>query len=298
MDASDIIQFFLSSLSLGGLYALMALGLSLVYGILKLVNFAYGEMVLVGGYTLLVVAEGPVPWLIAAVLCVLFAVVASLLLEAVAFRPVRNASGNTMLITSFAISVLIQNAARLFVSPRPQAIPLPSFFTTTVRIGDLFISQRDILSLIVSLIALGILVLFLRRTTLGIAMRAAADDFTMSRVLGVRANLVISIAFLISGLLAGIVAIFWMARIGTITPQVGLTPVLVAFVAIVIGGMDSLEGAVLGGYIIGFLTVGLQTILPQSLLEFQQAFMFFIVILVLLFKPDGLISNRRSIERV
>lgn len=298
MNLTDVLQFLLSSLSLGGLYALMALGLSLVYGILKLVNFAYGEVVLVGGYALLVTARGPLPWLIAALACVAFAVIISLLLERVAFRPVRNASANTMLITSFAVSILIQNAARLFISPRPQAVTLPSFFTRTIRIGDLFISQRDVLSLIVSLIALGTLVLFLRRTTIGIAMRAAADDFTMSRVLGVRANRVIALAFVISGLLAGIVAVFWVARIGTITPEMGLTPVLIAFVAIVVGGMDSLEGAVLGGYLIGFLTVGLQTVLPQAALEFQQAFLFLIVILVLLFKPDGLISERRSIERV
>ncbi len=298
MNLTDVLQFLLSSLSLGGLYALMALGLSLVYGILKLVNFAYGEVVLVGGYALLVTARGPLPWLIAALACVAFAVIISVLLERVAFRPVRNASANTMLITSFAVSILIQNAARLFISPRPQAVTLPSFFTRTIRIGDLFISQRDVLSLIVSLIALGTLVLFLRRTTIGIAMRAAADDFTMSRVLGVRANRVIALAFVISGLLAGIVAVFWVARIGTITPEMGLTPVLIAFVAIVVGGMDSLEGAVLGGYLIGFLTVGLQTVLPQAALEFQQAFLFLIVILVLLFKPDGLISERRSIERV
>jgi branched-chain amino acid transport system permease protein len=295
---STVLQFIISGLSLGGLYALMALGLAVVYGILKLVNFAYGELVMVAGYTLLVLGAGPLPWLVAALLCVGMAALTSILVERAAFRPVRQASANTMLITSFAVSALLQNAALLFVSPRPQAVAMPNFFTTSLRSGDLFISQRDILSLVISVIVLVALTVFLRRTTLGIALRASADDFVMARAMGVRANQVIAAAFAISGLLAGIVAIFWVGRVGTVTPTLGVTPVLVAFVAIVIGGMDSLPGAVLGGYLIGFLTVGLQFILPQELLQFQQAFLFLVVILVLLFKPEGLISNRRAIERV
>ncbi len=299
MDAFNTVgQFLISGASLGGLYALMALGLALVYGILKLVNFAYGELVMIGGYTLLVVGGGPLPWIIAALICILMALLTSVLLERIAFRPVRQASANTMLITSFAVSALLQNLARLFISPRPQAVPLPDFFTRSLRFGGVFVSQRDIISLVVSLGILLTLVVFLQRTTLGLALRASADDFVMARVLGVRANAVIATAFAISGLLAGIVSLFWIARVGTVTPQIGLTPVLIAFVAIVIGGMDSLPGAVLGGYILGFLTVGLQLWLPAELREFSQAFLFALVIFVLLFKPEGLISNRREIERV
>ncbi|MFQ3566621.1 MAG: branched-chain amino acid ABC transporter permease [Aggregatilineales bacterium] len=295
---TTLLQFFISSLSLGGLYALMALGLALVYGILRLVNFAYGELVLVGGYTLLVLSGGPLPWLLVAAIAIGMAMLTSVLLERVAFRPVRYASPNTMLITSFAVSTLLQNAALLFVSPRPRAVPMPSFFTESIRLEGLFVSQRDLASLVISIALLILLTIFLRRTTLGIALRAAADDFTMARVLGVRANRVIATAFAISGLLAGVVAIFWVGRVGTVTPDIGLTPVLIAFVAIVIGGMDRLDGAVIGGYLIGFITVGLQFVLPQSLLQFRQAVLFAIVIVVLLLKPEGLLSNRRTIERV
>jgi branched-chain amino acid transport system permease protein len=296
---STTLQILISGLSLGGLYALMALGLALVYGILKLVNFAYGELIMVGGYTLLVLGTtDPLLWAVAAVICIGMATLTSLLLERIAFRPVRQASANTMLITSFAVSALLQNSARLFVNPRPQAVETIPFFTESFRIGDLFFFQRDILTIVVSIALLVLLTIFLRRTTLGIALRAAADDFTMARVLGVRANQVIATAFAISGLLAGVVAILWVGRVGTVTPDLGATPVLIAFVAIVIGGMDRLVGAVIGGFLIGFLSTGLQFILPQSLLEFRQAFLFFGVILVLLFKPEGLISNRRAIERV
>jgi branched-chain amino acid transport system permease protein len=145
---------------------------------------------------------------------------------------------------------------------------------------------------------LGLLTLFLRRTILGNALRAAADDFVMTRLLGVRANQVIATAFAISGGLAGVVSLFWIGRLGSVVPFVGLTPVLIAFVAAVIGGLESLTGAVVGGYLLGFLTVGLQLLLPQELLDYRQAFVFAIVILVLLFRPQGLIGGNYAAERV
>lgn len=293
-----MLQFLINALSLGSLYALMALGLALVYGILRLVNFAYGELVMVGGYTLLVVGAGPLPWLVVAALSVIMAVIVSLLLERVAFRPVRHASPNTMLITSFAVSSLLQNAALLFVSPRPRAVRIPSIFNESFILGGLQISQINLLTLVVCLALLGLLTLFLKRTILGLALRAAADDFTMTRLLGVRANRVIATAFAISGCLAGVVSLFWIGRLGSVTPNIGLTPILIAFIATVIGGMESLTGAVVGGYLLGLLTVGLQLLLPQELLDFRQAFIFGIVILVLLFRPQGLIGATQARERV
>jgi branched-chain amino acid transport system permease protein len=295
---NQILQFLINAVSLGGLYALMALGLAIVYGILRLTNFAYGELVLVGGYSLLVLGKGPLPWVIVAALSVLMALVTSLLLERVAFRPVRDASPTTMLITSFAVSALLQNAATLFVSPRPKAVRTPSFFIENIRVGGLLISKGNIVSLVVSLATLGILTLFLKRTILGSALRASADDFVMTRLLGVRANQVIATAFAISGLLAGVVSLFWIGRIGSVVPFIGLTPVLIAFVATVIGGMESLTGAVVGGYLLGFVNVGLQLMLPQELLDYRDAFTFSIVILVLLFRPQGLIRGTYSAERV
>jgi branched-chain amino acid transport system permease protein len=295
----EILQFLINALSLGGLYALMALGLALVYSILRLVNFAYGELVMVGGYTLLVVGRAePLPWLIVAVISIVMAVLASLLLERVAFRSVRHASANTMLITSFAVSTLLQNAALLLISPRTRAVRVPSFFIENITVGGLLISKSNLLSLVVSLATLGLLTFFLRRTIMGSALRAAADDFVMTRLLGVRANQVIATAFAISGCLAGLVALFWVGRTASVVPYIGLNPVLIAFVASVIGGMGSLTGAVVGGYLLGFLTIGLNTVLPQGLLDFRQAFLFGIVILLLLFRPQGLISGTQSAERI
>jgi len=233
-----------------------------------------------------------------AVISIVMAVLASLLLERVAFRPVRHASPNTMLITSFAVSTLLQNAALLLISPRTRAVRVPSFFIENIKLGGLLISKSNLLSLVVSLATLGLLTLFLRRTILGSALRAAADDFVMTRLLGVRANQVIAAAFAISGCLAGLVALFWVGRTASVVPHIGLNPVLIAFVASVIGGMGSLTGAVVGGYLLGLLTVGLNTMLPQGLLDFRQAFLFGIVILLLLFRPQGLISGTQSAERI
>lgn len=293
---NQAVQYVISALSLGGLYALMALGLVIVYGILRLVNFAYGELIMVGGYGLLLFGRGPLPWLIVAVLSVIAALIAGMLMERIAFRPVRNTSPTTMLITSFAVSNLLQNIALLTISPRPRAPRLPSIFIKNVEVGTVSVKIVDVIGLVVSLIALGALTIFLRRTVIGLALRAAADDFTMTRLVGVRANMVIAAAFAVSGFMAGIVALFWIGRTGQVWPAVGLQPVLIAFIASVVGGMETLKGAVLGGYVLGFLTMGLQTWLPQGVNNYRDAVMFGIVILVLLVRPQGLIPPLYSRE--
>ena len=287
---SDGVQYLIFSLSLGGLYALMAIGLVIVYGILRLVNFAYGELVMIAGYGLLLIGDSPLPWLIVAVLSVIAALIAGVVMERVAFRPVRNSSPTTMLITSFAVSNLLQNIALLTISPRPQAPRLPSIFVENVILGDVRIKIVDLIAMVVGVLALIGLTIFLRRTVIGLALRAAADDFTMTRLLGVRANLVVAAAFAVSGFMAGLVALFWIGRTGQTYPSVGLQPVLIAFIASVVGGMETLKGAVLGGYVLGFLTIGLQTWLPQGVNNYRDAVMFGIVILVLLVRPQGLIK--------
>jgi branched-chain amino acid transport system permease protein len=293
----NLIPYIISSLSLGGLYALMTLGLVVVYGILRLINFAYGELVMVAGYGLLLFGQTALPWPLVALLSVAVAILMAVLMERVAFRPVRFGTASTMLITSFAVSTLLQNAALLAISPRPQAVRLPGFFVESVTIGGLRLRVVDLASLVVSIVALVVLSILLRRTIIGIALRAAADDFTMTRLLGVRANLIISVAFAISGLLAGIVAIFWVGRSSLVEPAIGLQPVLIAFIASVVGGMENLKGAVLGGYLLGFLTVGLQTWLPQAMLDYRNAVLFGIVIVILLVRPEGLIRPAYSRER-
>lgn len=286
------LQFLLDVLSLGSMYALMALGLVIVYGILRLVNFAYGELIMVAGYTLHLLNPSPLPWLAMALCAVLAAIGASYLTERIAFRPVRAKSLTAMLITSFAVSTLLQNAATLLISPRARLVPLPEIFSESIEVAGVPMQLRNLLAIVVTLTLLGLLTLVLKRTVLGLALRAAADKFVMTRLLGVPANLVIGAAFAISGLLAGIVALFWLGRIASVTPGIGLAPLLVAFIATVIGGMRSLTGAVVGGYVLGFITVAINLLLPQGLLDYREAFTFTLVILILLWRPEGLIRAR------
>jgi len=287
------VAFVVDVLSLGSLYALMALGLVLVYGILRLVNFAYGELIMIAGYTLYLLNGSPVPWLVMAACAVVAAVLASVLTERVAFRPVREKSLTAMLITSFAVSTLFQNAALLFISPRARVVPLPDLFSESLVVGGLFVPIRDLIAVAVTLIMLAAFTVLLNRTVLGIALRAAADNFRMTRMLGVPANLIISVAFAISGLLAGTVALFWLGRTASVTPGIGLEPLIVAFVATVLGGLNSLVGAVVGGYALALITVGINTFLPQVLVDYRQAFAFGLVILILLFRPEGLVWTGR-----
>lgn len=293
-----VLQFAIDVLSLGSAYALMALGLVIVYGILRLVNFAYGELIMVVGYTLFLLKGSPLPWLVMAGAGVCMAVFTGILTDYVAFRPVREKSVTAVLITSFAFSTLLQNAALLFISPRPRNVPVPDFFSETIQFAGVIMPMRNLVTIVLALVLLGLFATLMRHSILGIAMRAAATHFTMARMLGVPANLIISTAFAISGLLAGSVAIVWYARIGTVVPGIGLEPLLVAFIATVIGGMRSLQGAVLGGYLLALIDMGLNFTLPQELLKFRDAFTFTAVILILLWRPEGLIKGPASGKRI
>jgi branched-chain amino acid transport system permease protein len=292
-------EFLISAISLGSLYALLALGLVIIYGILKMVNFAYGELIMIGGYVLYLVGSNTnLPWLIVAVAAVLGAMAVSYLTELVAFRRVREKSLTALLITSFAVSTLLQNGALLIISPRAKAVALPKVFSTSVTLFGITTPMRSILTIAVSIALLVGLTLLFRHTILGIALRAAAENFQMTRMLGVPANLVISSAFVLSGAIAGVVSLFWIGRTASVTPTIGLGPLLIAFVATVIGGMRSLVGAVVGGFVYGMLFSFIGVLLPQTLLNYREAFMFLIVVLILLLRPEGLVRVKYAQERV
>ena len=297
MSTGTLLQFVLDVLSLGSLYALMALGLVIVYGILKLVNFAYGELVMVAGYTLYLFNGTPFPWLVMAFVAILMAIATGVLTEFVAFKPVRTKSVTAVLITSFAFSTLLQNAALLFISPRARNVPLPDIFTRSIEILDVVVPIRNLITIACALLMLSVFSFALKRTVLGLALRAAASQFRMARMVGIPANMIISLAFAISGLFAGVVAILWLGRIGSVVPGIGLEPLLVAFIATVIGGMRSLVGAVVGGYLLALIDVTLNYGLSQHLLGFRDAFTFSFVILILLFRPSGLIKGREAGQR-
>ncbi len=290
MSLTEFVQQTINALSLGSTYALLALGLALVFGVMGLVNFAYGELVAITGYMMYVLVTNGVSWGLAAVVGVAAAAIASLLMERFAFRPLRNASFLTLLFSSFALSVILQNLFRALISPRTKGFRGPALFVEAVHIGPLTVGWLNIVTMGVALLAFIVLLLFLRRTIAGISMRAAAEDFSVARLMGIKANRVIAMAFVVSGLLAGVAGVLWVARSGNVSPAMGFTPIIKAFVATVIGGLGSLPGAVIGGFILGAVEVFMISTLPASLQPFADPLSLAAVIAILYFKPNGLLA--------
>ncbi len=292
-----VVQQLLNTLSIGGNYALLALGLAIVFSVIGLVNFAYGEVIAVAGYVMFAVfAIGGIDYaLVLMPIGVLAAVVISVTLERVAFRPVRYAPAATGLLTAFGVSIFLQNLFQLLISPRPQAFSLFNGMSATWYLGPYAVSSLQVMEFVIAAIAMAALVLFLNRSTLGIAMRAASRDFSTVRLMGIRANRVIATAFAISGALAGIACVFILARRGGVAPDMGFSLVLKAFVACVIGGFGSLVGAAAGGILLGFIEVGLLAALPQEMGGLKEALTYVIVTLILLYKPEGLFGARREL---
>jgi branched-chain amino acid transport system permease protein len=201
------------------------------------------------------------------------------------------------LLTSFAASLIIQNAFLLFVGARPKALEFPNIVDDQLQVASISIQWLDIVTLITTIIALIVLTQFLRRSVAGLAMRSAADDFPTTRLMGVRANRVVVGAFVVSGALAGLAAVFYFAAIPAVEPTSGFLPLLKGFIASVIGGLGSLSGAVLGGFLLAGLEVSIEALLPESLNAYVDAFVFAIVIAVLLFRPSGILGSREAESR-
>ncbi|MEA2537558.1 MAG: branched-chain amino acid transport system permease protein [Chloroflexota bacterium] len=291
----QIAQAAIDILSLASVYALVALGIALIFGVMRLINFAHGELIMLGGYTMWLLSDRPWPVMVFGTLAV--PVVAALAMDRLAFRPVRGAPATTLLITSFTISYFLQNLTILVASSTAKGVPLPPVVSESVRLGALRFPLLSAATTIGAAVLLLVLALFLRSTSLGIQMRGAAEDFMMARLLGVRSNIVVAAAFAISGFLAGVVALIVVAQTGVVSPTMGLSVTLVGFVATVIGGMGSIAGAVLGGFVLGVVSVVLQIVLPLGLTPYRDAFVFAFVIAVLLLRPKGLIAARTG-ERV
>jgi branched-chain amino acid transport system permease protein len=290
------LQHVIDAITLGSSYATYALGIALIFGIMRLINFAYGELIMVGAYTLVLISNPAWPIQLLATIGV--AVVFALAMERVAFRPLRGASPATLLISSFAVSYGLQNLAILIEGSAPKGTNVSTWLSESFSIGSLDITHLAVVTIVTTIVLLIALGLFLARTRIGVQMRAAAEDFRMARVLGVRANTVIATAFAISGIFAGVGAYLLVAQTGEVEPDIGSQPVLFAFVATVLGGMGSLRGAVLGGYVFGAVTVTLQATLPPSLASYRDAFAFGAVIVILLFRPQGLIVAPSVVTRV
>jgi branched-chain amino acid transport system permease protein len=288
------LQVGVDAVSFGALFAVMALGLALLFGVMRLMNFAYGELIMVGGYTMYYTRDfGALPMILITIVVV---VLVSVLMELIAFRPVRHAVPVTLLITSFAVSFGLQQVAFMTVARgRQKGVEPYPWLTDQHEIAGLRLSNLDVLTL---LVAAGLLIgmtLLLRRTTIGIQLRASTEDYEMARLVGIRGNRVISFAFAITGLLAAAVCILYVLRTGSLSATMGVTPLLIAFVGGAIGGLGSLTGAALGGFTLGVVINSIQSSLPVDLSGYTLMFAFLFVIVILVIAPNGLLELTRRV---
>ena len=300
------LQLVFDALSLGGIYAIAALGIALIFGVMKLVNFAHGQFIACAVFALIlptadavaVLGLGALPAVLLIPAIIGFGAGLAVLAEALVFRPLRHASPVALMVGSFALGVALQNLLLVLYGGRPKAISLWPDLGQPVQIGA---AQVPLLQLIVIgavALILGALALMLKRSRLGLEMRAAAEDFGMARLLGVRANRVISGAFALSGALAAVAALVLVAQTGVADVRMGGQIMLVAFIATVVGGMGSLPGAVAAGMALGAASALLQAFLPDAARPFRDAFLYALVILVLLFRPQGIFASASAKPRV
>jgi branched-chain amino acid transport system permease protein len=289
------LQSLIDALALGSQLALVAMGIGLVFGVMRLINFAHGELITAGAYALLLTTDLPV---VVSILVCFAVVIGFSVAMGVAYQPLRRAAPATSLVATFAVSFLLQSIALLVWGSQGENINFLSKLNQAVEIGDLRIRWVTITTIGGGALLLTAMALFLSRTDLGLQMRAASADFQTARVLGVRARRVIFLAFVLAGALAACVALLVAVQNPLATPTYGFFFVIPGLVGVVVGGMDRLVAATLGGFAIGFATSFVAGRIPTDGRPFLTSYIFGFVIFVLLVRPNGLFSRQRGAERL
>lgn len=292
----SVLQTLIDAIALGMVYALVAMGIGLVFGVMRLVNFAHGELITAGAYALLLTNDLPLAVGLAA--CFGAVIALALAMEFV-YRPLRTTTPTTMLVATFAVSFLLQAVALLAFGARGQNVGVLEELNRAVSIGDLRVRWVTLVSIAVGAVLLGATALILARTDIGLQMRAAAMDARTAQLLGVRASTVIRFAFLLAAVVAAAATVLLTVQRPLVTPSYGFQLVIPALVGVVVGGMDRLVSATLGGFAIGFAAAVLGDVLPADGRVFLDSALFLLVILVLLVRPGGLFGRSRAAwERV
>jgi branched-chain amino acid transport system permease protein len=297
-DALDL-QVQVDAIGLGAVFALMAVGIGLVFGVMRLVNFAYGQLIMAGAFALAFASERDWPVGVGIGLCFAVVLALSLAMERVVFRPLRGQSAAVMLIATFAVAFLLQSIALLWFGPLGKTATSLVELNRPVEVAGVDIRKITIVAIVTAAVCLTLLVVLLNRTSIGLHMRAAAIDAQTARLLGVRANLVSTVSVLIAGALAAVVAVMLTVQFPTVTPTFALQETILVLAGVVVGGMTRLLSATLGGFLIGYASGLLGGALPSSQSQYLPSFLFGLVILVLLIRPDGLFTRSRGlVERV
>jgi branched-chain amino acid transport system permease protein len=298
MDPLTLVQQLVNGLSLGSLYALIAIGYTLVYGILRLINFAHGDLIMVSAYVgVMGVGLFAWPWPAAFALAIGLTGLMGMLLERGAYRPLRRAPRISLLISAIAASFLLENLALMLAGGRPKPFPTPPWFAGALELGGLFIPRLSLVIPLVTAVLLLGLFLLVYRTQAGRAMRAIAYDLETTSLMGVNVNRIIALAFLVGSLLAGAGGLLWAMKYPQVNPFMGIVPGLKAFIAAVLGGIGNLAGAVLGGLILGVLEIAIVALFP-AWAGYRDALAFGLLIILLLVRPTGLLGEAIGEEKL
>jgi branched-chain amino acid transport system permease protein len=292
MTGGYILEQVANGIILGSMYALIAIGFSLIYGIVRLINFAHGDIVTIGAFAMLasVAAIGaPFPLSILIVLAVGAGV--GVLIERVAFRPMRGAPQVTGFIASLAVAIIIENVGIMTLSAQPRSFIVPAYLSAFIRLGSLQVRAVDLAIVLLAILLMIALAAFVRFTKVGMAMRATAENYQVARLMGINIDRMIMLAFAIGSALAAVAGLMWGSKYSQISPLMGLIPGLKAFVAAVIGGVGSISGAMLGGYVLGLAEVLFVGLLPPEYSGYRNVFVFSTLIVILLVMPNGLLGR-------
>ena len=291
MSWTEFFQHLANGISLGSLYALIAIGYTMVYGILRLINFAHGDIFMVAAY---VAFYGlfifTLPWWVSFLLALVFTAFFGALIEKAAYRPLRNSPRISLLISAIGVSFFLENLGLVIFGGRPKSFPRPDLFVQAWVVKDVTLQSLTFYIPIVTAVLLLFLLLLIYRTKLGMAMRALAKDFETAKLMAIDVDRIISLTFVIGSGLAAVGGIMWSLKFPQINPLMGIFPGLKCFIAAVLGGIGNVTGAVLGGFILGILEIMLVAFFPE-LSGYRDAFAFIILILILLLRPTGILGE-------
>lgn len=294
MSFEFILQQLVSGITVGSLYALIAIGYTMVYGILRLINFAHGDIFMMAMYfAYFGMAIFMLPWYVTFVFTIILTALLGWLIERTAYRPLRNqgAPRTSLLISAIGMSYLMENLAVVLFSGRPKDFPQIPLFTDVIEIGGISMQRLAILVPIITIVLLVGLLYLINKTKTGMAMRATSKDAETAQLMGINVNRVIATTFIIGSGLAAVGALMWATKYPQIQPYIGVMPGLKCFIAAVIGGIGNIKGAVIGGFILGVMEIMIVALLPE-LTAFKDIFAFVLLIVMLLIKPTGIVGEK------
>jgi branched-chain amino acid transport system permease protein len=289
VTTASFLSYCLAGISIGGIYALIAIGYTMVYGILRLINFAHGDIFMMAAYFMIfAMVDFALPWYVSMVIMIVATVILGVVIEKVAYKPLREAPRMSIMISAIGVSYLLQNVATYFFSALPKQYPDIPILNQTITLGEVSTSIATFITPIITLIFVILLMLLIKYTKIGMAMRAVSKDFETAKLMGVQINTVITMTFVIGCFLAAVGSMLYFTPRPSVFPMAGSLPGLKCFIAAVFGGIGSIPGAVVGGFVIGLCETFIKA---AGYSEFSDVFTFALLIVVLMFKPTGLFGE-------